>query len=119
MKWLILILTAPAVLLPKGAFAQNIDLTTQIESAGAAIYGSAGSAPSLAETIGTVISVLLSLLGVILLILMLYGGVLWMTAGGSDRVKKARAIFTNAFVGLLITMAAYAISQFVISSLGL
>ncbi|MFH1632159.1 MAG: hypothetical protein ABIA47_04065 [bacterium] len=94
------------------------DLTSQVESAGAAIYGT-GDVPSLATMTGTVINVLFSLLGVTLLVLLIYGGVLWMTAGSSDRVKKAKDIIINAVIGLVITAGAYAVAQFVVQSLGL
>lgn len=73
---------------------------------------------SLMTIIGRVINVVLSLLGVIFLILLVYAGAIWMTAGGDGKkVDKAKGILINAVVGLLITMSAYAISVFVINLL--
>ncbi len=73
---------------------------------------------SLMTIIGRVISVFLSVLGVIFLILFVYAGAIWMTAGGDGKkVDKAKGILINAVVGLLITMSAYAISVFVINLL--
>lgn len=72
----------------------------------------------LPHIIGNIIFVLLSFTGVVLLVLMLYAGFLWMTAGGSvDQVKKARTMITNALVGLVIVTASYAIVNFVLTSL--
>jgi len=84
--------------------------------------GSAGDdgAPikDLPTTIGSIIRVILTLLGVILLVYFVYGGVLWMTAGGDiEQVKKAKAILEQAIIGVAIVLASYAISEFVISRL--
>ncbi len=69
--------------------------------------------------IGTVIQVALSMLGVIFLVLMIYGGYLWMTAhGNEENVTKAKDLITAAIVGLIIVISAYAISYFVINALG-
>jgi len=64
--------------------------------------------------IGVIIGVILSLLGVIFLVLIIYGGFLWMTAAGNeDRVAKAKKIIQNSIVGLIIVIAAYAITVFI------
>jgi len=68
--------------------------------------------------ISTGINTALSLLGVIFLILMIYAGYTWMTARGEEeKVTKAKETITRAIIGLIIVVAAYAISAFVISSL--
>ena len=60
--------------------------------------------------------VVLSLLGVIFLVLMVYGGYLWMTAAGNeDKVTKAKNLMTAAIIGLIIVVGSYAISYFIIS----
>lgn len=69
--------------------------------------------------IGTMIAALLGLLGVIFLILTIYAGLLWMTAGGNaDNVKKAKAILLNSVVGLVIVLSSYAIASTVIRYVG-
>ena len=66
--------------------------------------------------IGTIIQSALSFLGVIFLILMIYGGYLWMTAqGNEEQVTKAKNLITAAMIGIVIVVSAYAISYFVIS----
>jgi len=55
----------------------------------------------------------LSFLGAIFLILMIYGGVLWMTAAGNDQqIGKARTLIVAAIIGLLIVLSAYAITSY-------
>ena len=65
-----------------------------------------------------IILAVLSLLGVIFLVLMVYGGSIWMTAGGKeDRVNKAKDLIAAAVIGLVIVVSAYAISIFVVSKI--
>ena len=64
--------------------------------------------------VGLVISVALSLLGVVFLILMIYGGFVWMNSRGNEQdVEKAKNIIRNSIVGLLIVVAAYGITVFI------
>jgi hypothetical protein len=73
----------------------------------------------LPTTVGNVIKAVLALTGTIFLILTIYAGILWMTAAGNEeRVKKATSIITTAIVGLIVVMAAYAITYFVTTKLG-
>lgn len=80
------------------------------------------ASPKLA-TIQSILSsglgLVLSVLGIIFLGLMLYGGLTWMTAAGDDaKIKKARELITAAVIGLIIVVAAYAVTYFVTTSLG-
>jgi TRAP-type C4-dicarboxylate transport system permease small subunit len=69
--------------------------------------------------IGAIIQATLSLLGIIFIILMIYGGGLWMTAKGNEQqVDKAKGLIIAAIIGLVIVVAAYAISYFVIQTIG-
>lgn len=68
--------------------------------------------------IGVIIQSALTLLGVVFLVLMVYGGYLWMTdRGNEDQVKRSKALISAAIIGLGIVVSAYAISYFVISKL--
>ena len=64
--------------------------------------------------LGQIIGYLLSFIGLIFLILVIYGGFMWMTAGGdAAKVSKAIELFTQASIGLLLISAAYVITKFV------
>ena len=64
--------------------------------------------------IGKFIGVVLSFVGVIFFILVIYGGFLWMTArGDSGQVDKAKDLLYAAVIGLVIVLAAYAITSFI------
>ncbi len=64
--------------------------------------------------LGSVIGVVLSFVGVLFLILMIYGGLLWMTARGNEQqITKAKDLIIAAIIGIVIVMSAYAITAFV------
>jgi cysteine-rich repeat protein len=64
------------------------------------------------------INVFLGLLGIILLVIILYAGFLWMTAGGdAAKVEKAKAWLRNGIIGVVIVLLSWAIASFVINSL--
>jgi len=64
--------------------------------------------------IGSIIGIALSFIGVIFLILMIYAGISWMTASGNqEKVTKAKDLIINAIIGLIIVLAAYAITSFI------
>ena len=73
-----------------------------------------GEPQNLAEIIGALVGAFLSLLGVIFVILIIYGGFIWMTSGGNEtKVIKAKHTLQRAIVGLIIILSAYAITAFV------
>ncbi len=71
----------------------------------------------LQTTIGSLIRVGLGFLGVVAVVIILFGGFKWMTAGGNDEnVAEAKRLIIAGIVGLAIILSAYAIASFVISS---
>lgn len=97
---------------PMFAFAADANLSSVADGGGFADA-------DLFTIIGRIINVFLGILGVVCLILFVYAGAIWMTAGGDDKkVDKAKKILINAVVGLVITLSAYAISIFVLNLLG-
>jgi hypothetical protein len=70
------------------------------------------------NVIVNVIQVLLSFLAIIAVIIVLIGGFLWMTAGGNDeKVTQGRKYIVNGAIGLLIVLAAFAITNFLINTI--
>lgn len=75
---------------------------------------------SMPEIIGNIIKTVLSFLGVLFLVLMIYGGYTWMTARGNEQeIEKAKGLIKNAVIGLIIVLAAYAITAFIYWQLGI
>ena len=72
---------------------------------------------SLIPRVGTIIGVGLSIMGIIFFVLLIYGGFLWMTARGeSGQVEKAKETIIAAITGVVIVVASYSITQFIINS---
>ena len=108
--------TLPVLLLPVAASAQLSEAETHLESVRGGIGADAGT--DLPTLIGNIIAVFLSVLGIIFVVLVVYAGFLYLTAGGEDeKVKKAKKLLGQAIVGLVIVIAAYAIAAFVVESL--
>lgn len=73
---------------------------------------------SLISRASKIISIALSFLGIFFFVLAFYAGFIWMTAKGDQtKVQKAKDTLVDSLVGLIIVIAAYAISYFVISAL--
>ena len=85
------------------AFAENTNLGTNIELIG---------------TIARIINILLGFLGVLAVILVLWGGFKWMTAAGEEsKIEEAKKLMGGGVIGLIIILAAYAITAFVVNQL--
>lgn len=66
------------------------------------------------QLIGKIISGLMGILGTTALVMMIYGGVMWMTAGGnSARQEKALQTILWAGLGIMMIFASYALVNFV------
>lgn len=69
-------------------------------------------------TVARVIFIFLSLLGMIAVSLIVYAGYHWLTArGNEEKVRKAQDTLRQAIWGLIIVLAAYSISYFLIGYL--
>jgi len=69
-------------------------------------------------TVAGIINVALGLLGVVAVVIILWGGFRWMTAGGNDeKVGEARKIIFSGIIGLAIVLSAWAIAKFVLEQL--
>lgn len=92
------------------SFSKDSGLTTTGEKAG---YSLTPATPEV--LVGRVILIVLGLVGVIFLAFMIWAGIEWMTAQGNDqKVTRAKNKITEAIVGLIIVVAAYAIAYYII-----
>src|SRR3989338_6033650 len=81
------------------------DINTNLTDAGssAGVTDETGEAPGIEEIIGNIIQAALIMIGTIFLVLIVYGGYLWMTArGNQEQVKKAKDIVIQASIGLVL-----------------
>lgn len=116
---LITIITSSLVFFPflviKAQLIKNEDLNNMSgEFAGKAGFSNIG----IGSIAATLISIVLGFLALIFLVLTIMAGFKWMTAGGNDEeVKKAQTSLKNAVIGLVIVLAAYAITYFIFNTL--
>ena len=83
-------------------YANNLELSTATET-------------DPKEMAVSVVKYLMTFLGIIAVVVILYGGFMWMTASGNeDRVDKAKKIIIAGAIGLVVVLAAYAIVNFVV-----
>ena len=69
------------------------------------------------ETVNIIISVVLGLLGLAAVIMIIYGGFMYVTsAADSAKIKKAKDTITYGVVGLVIAMLAFAIVNYVLAN---
>lgn len=66
-----------------------------------------------------IIKTALSYVGVVFLLVVIFSGFLWMTAAGNEeRVTKAKKMITGGVIGMILIFAAYAVTDFVFTSIG-
>lgn len=71
-----------------------------------------------AAKIGVLLQGGLSLIGILFLVLTLYGGFVYMTAGGDvAKTQEGRKYLINATIGLAIVSASYAVTKYILGLL--
>lgn len=73
-----------------------------------------GAGGFISSRLGILVGAILSFIGVIFMVLIIYGGILWMTAMGNDqKVDKAKNLIVQSIIGLIIILSAYTITSFI------
>ncbi len=71
----------------------------------------------LKTTVVNIINWVLGLLGIIAVVMILYGGFVWLTASGNEEnVTKAKNVLSAAIIGLVIILLAWAIINYVLGT---
>lgn len=111
--------TVAAVALPMAVLAQGSTAPLDFGDTGIGYGAYTGlSGQDLRITIANIIRTAMGLLGIIAVLIVLYGGFKWMTAAGSEeKVGEAKKIITSGIIGLIIIISAYAIASFVVTNL--
>jgi heme/copper-type cytochrome/quinol oxidase subunit 2 len=72
----------------------------------------------LVDIVGNIIQWILGLVGVVLLIMFIYGGVLYATsAGNEEKVETGKKVMLYAIIGVVIIALAFALTRYVIDAL--
>jgi|GEM_PF-6842015 len=71
--------------------------------------------PAISSVVGTIIG----LLGVVFLLIIIYSGIVWALSGNNtEDLDKAKRMMSQAVIGLLITLSAYAFTSYVFKAIG-
>jgi len=66
----------------------------------------------------SVVKLILGLSGSVMLLMVIYGGFLWLASGGnSNMVEKGKKVLIGAIIGLIIVFGAYTATQFLVAAL--
>lgn len=98
--------------LPTGTTTSNTEICGN-SSANCATTGGAsfdGGAQGVVGFLLNIARLVVYLVGAIAVLFLVYGGIMYLTAGGDDaKVKAARSIITNAVIGLIVAIVAFSI----------
>ncbi|MDO8626451.1 MAG: hypothetical protein Q7K39_03265 [Candidatus Magasanikbacteria bacterium] len=101
------------VITPARAEDTSSDIRKQLEAAGGTQGANYGEAVDPRVTAALIIRAMLGMTTIILIILNIYAGITWMTAGGNEeKVDKAKTTIRNSTIGLIIVLSAYSITVF-------
>lgn len=121
-KYYIFFLSCIFILLGRGTYAvSDLFKNSLLKTKNAAGYGPISTSEGdLIARVGNIIGIALSFLGVIFLILTIYAGFNWMIArGDQSKITKAKDTLIASVSGLIVVVAAYAISYFVVQYLSI
>lgn len=94
------------------------EFATTLNRAGLIESAEASSIPNAYDVIDQIIFMIVSVTGVVIFVLVIYGGFMWATARGNDeQVKNAQQTIVRGVIGLTLVFSAYMISNFVLSTL--
>lgn len=110
-KTILVVILAGALTLPTALFAQDLgEIGTSAGFSGASIF----------TIIANIIRVIVGLLGVVMLGLMIYSGIMWMTAGGDEeKVLKAKQTMVRAIIGFAVVLMSMAFVTFIMNAFGI
>jgi len=110
---LILICLIAILVLPYFVFAETAPLET-LQNVGTGGGYAPANEYTMSQIAGTAVKALLSLLGVIFIILIIYAGYMWMTASGNEeQLTKAKETIRKAIIGLIIIVGSFAVWRFI------
>lgn len=106
--------------LPQTIYAQTSHIFNSTkgltQSTGGAVSGTGLGSVNPVDTTSRIISYVLTILAIIAVALIIYGGFIWLfSRGNEEEVKKAQGILKASVIGLLIILASYGIALYVFS----
>ncbi len=111
-----IVVIAFTLAIPASVNAGQVDLWGGQENNIAAEIGLGSRDPRLIAA--SVINVILGFLGIIAVVIVLIAGFKWMTsAGNEEQVTQAKKMLTSGMIGLILVLASWGLSKFVVDLL--
>jgi len=83
------------------------------------VTGSSLSSTPIQYVVVDIVRRVLMFLGLVTVIIIIYAGYLWLTAGGNaDQVNKAKKYLINAVIGVVIVLGAFVFTRLVVTMVG-
>ncbi|MFH1522457.1 MAG: hypothetical protein ABIE43_01400 [Patescibacteria group bacterium] len=124
-KYIMYLMTFVLVFLCFSVFVQGVmAINTGLDETAKVGFGDGETIPTnitepLSTKIGKIVGAGLAFIGILFFLLMIYGGFIWMIARGNEQeVTKAKDLIYSAIIGLVIVLAAYAITAYLGGALG-
>jgi hypothetical protein len=115
---LLAVMATTSMLVAAPAFAATTDTASQVQDGVNAVGGEDVGEDALPTLIQNVINVILFIVGSAAVIMIIVGGIRYVTSNGDQaNVKAAKDTILYSVIGLVVAVMAYAIVQFVVSSL--
>ncbi len=97
---------------------QYVEINSQLNAFGSQFGASTETTTDIRIVVARIIRIVLSLMAVVAVAYVIYGGYLYLTSGGSDeRIGKARKIIFYGAIGLAIMLLSFSITSFVYRSI--
>ncbi len=81
-------------------------------------YKTGSGATTIPKIVGMIINTLLSVTGLIFIVLTVFAGFNWMTSQGNDeKIKKSQDSLKSSVIGLIVTLSAWTIWNFIFTNL--
>ena len=118
MKKLQTIILAAALLVGVAAFVPGHEvLASAADTIQQGLAPVSNGDPALETRFKDIVNIMLFIIGAIAVIMIIYGGIRYVTSGGdSSSVKAAKDTILYAVIGLIVAILAYAIVNFVVTS---
>lgn len=83
------------------------------------VNDTAGAETDLESSIGVILNAIIGVIGIVAVIMIILGGIGYATSQGDPgKTKKARDTILYGVIGLIVTLLAFAIVNFVLAQLG-
>lgn len=122
-KFIILVFQIILLILQLTSFASaapvKTPLTDIITKESKPLEGVFGEPVDIRLIVANIIKVLLTLLGILYLCYVVYGGFVWMTAAGNeDKIQQAKSTILTGAIGVGVILTSFAVARLVVIALG-